>query len=326
MGSALAAPYPRIATEPPKRLPRLFTFLLGVVPSRRLRASHCVRSPQQHRATRAWSPPIACHAHCRSDTIDDLTLPDPRAIEAKVYSQRHAHCSCRSEEGRMALQRESNEIAPKRGHRGLIVGLALLSASIGYAQSFKILVPSTGSDCAGCTNGGLACFGYNSCEAGCLDQVSISCDTCKPSDTYSCCPSCPTPCSANLPCAGTTPNSVVADTCPQDPSASPGCQYYSRKSKCLDGKCKYYAVEAPRRCKDPPPTTADLNYAQLSCIRQCLQARDATLPSSCATASGCTKVDCIVSYHEDCFTQCGVSSSRFPGRIFRWAGDHDGNI
>jgi hypothetical protein len=136
---------------------------------------------------------------------------------------------------------------------GFLIVLVLEVAGQARAQSFKILVPShSRASCAGCTNGGLACFALNSCEAGCLDQIRISCTSCAATGTSSCCPSCPNPCTANFPCAGKTPFIVVADTCPTDPSATAGCQYYARRSKCLDGRCIYYSTEAPRRCKDPP--------------------------------------------------------------------------
>jgi hypothetical protein len=54
---------------------------------------------------------------------------------------------------------------------GFLIVLALQIVGQARAQSFKILVPGhSGASCAGCTNGGLACFGLNSCEAGCLDH------------------------------------------------------------------------------------------------------------------------------------------------------------
>lgn len=212
-----------------------------------------------------------------------------------------------------------------RGRHAFLVLCALSTAS--SSQSFKILIPSpSGTDCAGCTNGGPACFGFNACDAGCLTQISFSCDTCQQTEDKACCPSCSdSRCTPNIPCAGRTPYTVLADTCPTIGSAQGPCQYYARKSKCLNGHCKYYAIEAPTRCLSPPATTVDLNAEQLSCIRQCLQASDAILDSGCSTADGCTRVSCIVNYHQQCFTTCGVSPLRFPARLFRWFGEHDGD-
>jgi hypothetical protein len=175
-----------------------------------------------------------------------------------------------------------------------------------------------GTSCGGCTTGGLACVGLNSCQGGCLSGETRDCCGSLQS-TSVCCPSCTTAgCSPNTPCGGTKPNTIVSDTCTPVAGVPTACQYYARRDACVGGKCPYYSIESPKQCKSPPFTVSSLPAPILDCIRPCLQTADSKLTSSEKTANGCPKFDSIVSYHETCFEGCGISKMRFPTKLF-WA-------
>jgi hypothetical protein len=210
---------------------------------------------------------------------------------------------------------------------GSVILLCTLCAGLGcphaIAQEWRILAPAgDAKSCAGCTTGGLSCFGRNSCEAGCLTMVRFGCDTCErmegPDPT--CCPSCPVPCRPNRPCAGNGPFSLAADTCPSEGGVTRECWYYARRSRCTGNRCRYYLMESPLRCKNPPISGTP---AQLSCVRQCLQARDALLGPGDRSDGGCPRLDPIIAYHKSCFVQCGYSEDDFPETLFRMFGRYD---
>jgi hypothetical protein len=79
--------------------------------------------------------------------------------------------------------------------------------------------------CAGCTTGGLACFGLNSCEAGCVEKQTYDCCGAFVGTGSACCPSCPGTCRPNLPC-NVTGNSIDLDACPEVGNAPRGCRPY----------------------------------------------------------------------------------------------------
>jgi hypothetical protein len=210
-----------------------------------------------------------------------------------------------------------------------VIGAAVTGAALTRGVQPSQAVPkcfvrtyrSTGftSGCAGCTSqGGLTCFGLNDCQSGCLQCETR--DYCgKVIGLSACCPSCPDPCKPNQPCADfDAANNTVFDYCPNADDAPRECQYYSRKNECTGGKCSYYASLGPDNCKSPPPTTIDLSDAELACIRQCLQVKDANLPSDQLDADGCPNADPIADYHDTCFEFCGASRWRFPTDLFKY--------
>jgi hypothetical protein len=190
-------------------------------------------------------------------------------------------------------------------------------------MTWIVSVP-TNDSCGGCTTGGLACFGLNTCQGGCLSEETRDCCG-KFQSARACCPSCTTPgCSPNIKCAGAKkPNTIVSDTCPSVAGVPAECQYYARQNNCVGEKCKYYKLEAPKQCKSPPPTVKFLPAPTLDCIRQCLQIADSKIAASDRNANGCPTFNVITSYHETCFEGCGVSKSRFPTRLFKWFGEYD---
>jgi hypothetical protein len=209
---------------------------------------------------------------------------------------------------------------------GLGVGRSRAQGSDPAGQ-WVIRVGAPSANCGGCTSGGTTCFAQNSCGSACLEERTLDCMFALVSAKV-CCPSCNgEKCKPNIPCSGSKPrpNTIVSDTCPAVGSAPRECQYYARRDASLGGRCKYYRIEAPKQCKSPPMTTSGLSPDELACIRQCLQVSDTQLGPGDKTSTGCTKVDPIVIYHESCFASCGVSENRFPRRLFKWFGDHDGN-
>lgn len=180
---------------------------------------------------------------------------------------------------------------------------------------------NTTQSCGGCTTGGFACFGQNSCTGGCVEEQTRDCCGAKRSSVV-CCSSCGGNCQPNVPCGGATkPNQVIRDTCAPVPGVPAGCQYYSRRSACLGGKCAYYVTTAPAQCKKPPFTVGGVSPAKLECIRQCLQVADAQLGPSDMTAKGCARRSSITKYHNTCFSSCGVPRLLFPDLWWIFAED-----
>jgi hypothetical protein len=197
-------------------------------------------------------------------------------------------------------------------------------ATFGAAPAWVVTRAAT--SCAGCTTGGLACFGQNACGVDCIVEEARDCCGNLMTAT-ACCPSCTKAgCKPNQPCllGGKEPNKILSDTCPPNPSVPAGCQYYSRRDLCTSAKCKYYNIESPKQCESPPPTvSAVASAAELHCIRQCLQIADSALSSGDRNANGCPKPQPIISYHRACFTSCGISAEWFPENLFLLLGDYD---
>jgi hypothetical protein len=226
-----------------------------------------------------------------------------------------------------------------RRNQGMRVWLAIaLSASAvlggarpARAQALTFNGPAhSGTDCAGCTTGGLSCFGKNACDDGCMSEYVMTCDTCDiavaPMPGPACCTGCATPCSPNQPCSGKI-NRFVSNTCPTIAPAPAGCQYYALIEKCVSHEagrrigCKYYALEAPVRCITPPHPSNLLLSPTLDCIRQCLQITDALLHESGAVTE-CPKTKVISDYHDACFASCGAPDI-FPSTLFQIFGNTD---
>jgi hypothetical protein len=236
----------------------------------------------------------------------------------------------------MSLDELSRALArplPRRRALGLM-GSALVGSALGLGPKLTrsqagivITVVGSGRSCAGCTEGGLACVGLNDCQAGCLEEeMRDCCGNPVTGPVRTCCPSCtnaPPQCKPNVPCRGKE-NSILSDSCPAVGTAPRGCQHYARRNECLKGKCQYYAVTAPKFCKDPPITTSTLTAEQQQCIRECLQVADSRLGPTDKTASGCTRVSAITAYHKRCFQFCGVSGMRFPD-WWHWVEADDGD-
>jgi hypothetical protein len=177
--------------------------------------------------------------------------------------------------------------------------------------------------CAGCTTGGLACFGLNSCEAGCVEKQNYDCCGAFVGTGSACCPSCPGTCQPNQPC-NVKENSIDLDACPAIGNAPRGCQYYTRRDSCAQGKCSYYQITGPMYCKEPPDTTIGYPPLTHNCIRECLQVSDVQLGATERTSSGCPKRSEITRYHNRCFESCGVPEWLFPDKWW-WFEAEDGN-
>ena len=98
------------------------------------------------------------------------------------------------------------------------------------------------------------------------------------------------------------------------PDYSP-CSYYDQK--CTETGCRYYCTTAPAICRNAErlPLFWGINNSKLNCIRRCLVREDKKIHDR---RTQCTDNDClsdqeIDNYHNRCFTECGVSPSRYPG-------------
>lgn len=172
--------------------------------------------------------------------------------------------------------------------------------------------------CGGCTTGGLACFGKNACDRGCVfEEIRDYCGALR-AGPKSCCEACDNPCQPNIPC-----REMPADDCPRHPGTRYDCEYYARKNDCTNGNCKYYSITSPKYCTNTPPTLSDASDIELSCIRRCLQIADAR--NERRTAGGCSCNTAIVEYHDACFEACGFTELRFPEVIFRVREENDGD-
>ena len=95
------------------------------------------------------------------------------------------------------------------------------------------------------------------------------------------------------------------------------CSYYS--VACSKYGCGYYCYWAPLICRtadmnpmfkrDPTATTGNLN-----CVRRCLAREDKKVHDSKPPCEdGCLTDEEVDSYHETCFTECGVNPDVYPG-------------
>jgi RHS repeat-associated protein len=101
------------------------------------------------------------------------------------------------------------------------------------------------------------------------------------------------------------------------PAPTSECAYYD--AVCRRTGCGYYCGVAPIICRNPysSPFLWGVAQTKVNCIRTCLVQSDqdawkdkANLTDTCPQ---CLKDSVIDAYHENCYTKCDVSTSRFPG-------------
>lgn len=133
---------------------------------------------------------------------------------------------------------------------------------------------------------------------------------------------------------GTTKGNCILSSAPRTsngdssnvtPDYSP-CTYYDDVANQYG--CKYHQTAA-KICRNQNyfvigiNTACGISEAQKNCIRYCLVNADKQARSSslCRTQSGqgnCTKKTCINSYHNTCFTQCGLPKRCYGGNVEKW--------
>jgi|LakMenEpi03Aug12_release.lakeMendotaPanAssembly.Ray.scaffolds.fasta_scaffold913740_2 hypothetical protein len=109
---------------------------------------------------------------------------------------------------------------------------------------------------------------------------------------------------------------------PQDRCDTSACDYYKEICRQNPG-CRYYCYTAPLMCNAGGftfPGFWTVRGRDLNCIRRCLVREDAkerrkqddTSPNQCDDKK-CLSDTVIDKYHVTCYTECGVSSDRYPG-------------
>lgn len=116
-----------------------------------------------------------------------------------------------------------------------------------------------------------------------------------------------TPSISNLNAPGRNPHADIAI-----------CEYYDKQ--CKKYGCRYYCYAAPVICRTAninplftrDPTATPTN---LQCVRKCLTKEDEKIheDKKAKCEDGCLTDQEIDTYHDKCFTQCGVNPAIYPG-------------
>ena len=100
----------------------------------------------------------------------------------------------------------------------------------------------------------------------------------------------------------------------REPVDTSPCAYYQKRAQ--ETRCRYYTTIAPFMCSygGYVPLFWGVQTRELNCIRRCLVREDAKLTGNqCTDSSSCRSDLEIDAYHKACYSECGVSWSRYPG-------------
>ncbi len=120
-------------------------------------------------------------------------------------------------------------------------------------------------------------------------------------------------------------NNSINKTDPSGLASVSACSYYNQVCANTGGNCPYECRTAQDICRAPysVPTLWGVPQDKINCIRGCLIREDQRARTSSAnlTSNCCMKDSVITDYHYRCYEECGVSSRRFPGLLWRGNGN-----